>query len=241
MGKREILFEESLTPSRILYQSEACVVVNKLAGEAIEGAGARMGNLPKEIAAALGANRGFPKAVHRLDVPVTGCALFALTKEALAFLNAAFAREEEPPPVTKTYWAVIEKPASLPPKSDELIHWIETNSTRNKSYAHNKTGMGRKKAVLRYEIAGEGRDYLFVTVDLITGRHHQIRAQLAAAGLHVKGDLKYGAKRSEKSGGIRLHSRSFSFPDPLNKHEIISVTADPPVMDNLWRAFLDRN
>jgi 23S rRNA pseudouridine1911/1915/1917 synthase len=78
--------------SRVLYRSEACVVVNKLAGEAVEGAGARMGNLPKELAAALGANEGFPEAVHRLDVPVTGCALFALNKEALEFLNAAFAR-----------------------------------------------------------------------------------------------------------------------------------------------------
>jgi 23S rRNA pseudouridine1911/1915/1917 synthase len=225
--------------SRILYRSGACVVVNKLAGEAVEGARARMGNLPKELATVLAANEGFPEAVHRLDVPVTGCALFALTKEALAFLNAAFTGKEDPPSVTKTYWAVVEKPAFLPPESGELVHWIETNSTRNKSYAHDKTGPGRKKAVLRYSITGEGRDYLFVTVDLITGRHHQIRAQLAAAGLHVKGDLKYGAKRSEKSGGIRLHSRSLSFPGPLNRHEIISVTADTPVMDSLWSAFLE--
>jgi 23S rRNA pseudouridine1911/1915/1917 synthase len=225
--------------SRILYRSEACVVVNKLAGEAVEGAGARMRNLPKELAAALGASGGFPEAVHRLDVPVSGCALFALTKESLAILNAAFAREEELYSVTKKYWAIVEKPASLPPESGELVHWIKTNSANNKSYAHDKTGEGRKKAVLRYQIAGEGRNYLFVTVDLLTGRHHQIRAQFSAAGLHIKGDLKYGAKRSEKNGGIRLHSRSLSFPDPLNKLENLHITADPPIMDGLWRAFLE--
>jgi 23S rRNA pseudouridine1911/1915/1917 synthase len=236
--------ENNLPPvkSRVLYQSAACVVVNKLIGEAVEGASGGMVDLPKELAAVFGANSQIIEAVHRLDVPVTGCALFALTKAALSFLNAAFAGEASlPSPVEKTYWAVIEKPSRPLPESGELIHWIETNSGKNKSIAHKKDGHNRKKAALRYRVTGEGRNYLFTEIQLLSGRHHQIRAQFAAERLHIKGDLKYGAKRSEKGGGIRLHARSLSFPDPLNKSEIIRVTADPPVMDNLWESFITTN
>jgi len=224
---------------RILYQSAACVVVNKLKGEAVEGAKEGMGNLPAKLAELLGANAEIAEAVHRLDVPVTGCALFALTKPALSFLDAAFAAV--PSPVEKLYWAITEKPSRPLPESAELVHWIETDTAKNKSFAHNKESRGhdrgRKKAVLRYRIAGEGKNYLFLEVELLSGRHHQIRAQFAAEGLHIKGDLKYGAKRSEKEGGIRLHARSLSFPNPLNKDETIHVTADPPEMDNLWEFF----
>ncbi|WP_461255011.1 RluA family pseudouridine synthase [Treponema sp. R80B11-R83G3] len=264
--------------SRILYQSAACVVVNKLIGEAVEGAKGGMMGLPKELANAIsngeltisneqltisneklamnnkqlaisneklainneqiGNGVELVEAVHRLDVPVTGCALFALTRDALSFLNAAFAGDNVLPcPVEKTYWAVIEKPSRPLPESGELIHWIETVSSKNKSFAHKKDGPNRKKAALRYRVTGEGRNYLFVEVQLLSGRHHQIRAQFAAEKLHIKGDLKYGAKRSEKTGGIRLHARSLCFPDPLNRSEIIRVTADPPVMDNLWKEF----
>jgi 23S rRNA pseudouridine1911/1915/1917 synthase len=242
----------SLLPvkSRILYQSTACVVVNKLAGEAVEGATGGMTDLPKAISneqlamsnEKLGNSGEVIEAVHRLDVPVTGCALFALTKDALSFLNTAFAGDSAlPSPVEKTYWAVIEKPSRPLPESGEFVHWIETDTGKNKSFAHKKDGPGRKKAVLRYRVTGEGCNYLFVEVRLLSGRHHQIRAQFAAEGLHIKGDLKYGAKRSEKTGGIRLHARSLSFPDPLNRSEIIRVTADPPQIDNLWESFLTTN
>ncbi|GBU28404.1 RNA pseudouridine synthase [Treponema sp. R8-4-B8] len=238
--------------SRILYQSAACVVVNKLIGEAVEGATENMIDLPKELALAISSEQfavsseqltmsngvEVIEAVHRLDVPVTGCALFAFTKAALSFLNAAFAGDSALPcPVEKTYWAVIEKPSRPLPESGEFVHWIETVSGKNKSFAHKKDGPNRKKASMRYRVTGKGRNYLFVEVQLLSGRHHQIRAQFAAEGLHIKGDLKYGAKRSEKTGGIRLHARSLSFPDPLNRSEIIRVTANPPVMDNLWKEF----
>jgi 23S rRNA pseudouridine1911/1915/1917 synthase len=224
--------------SRILYQSPACIVVNKLIGEAVEGAGSGMVDLPKELSTVLGANTELIEAVHRLDVPVTGCALFALTKSALSFLNAAFAEGcALPSPVEKIYWAVIEKPSRPLPESGELVHWIETTSGKNKSFAYNKDGPARKKASLRYRVTGEGVNYLFVEIQLLSGRHHQIRAQFAAEGLHIKGDLKYGAKRSEKGGGIRLHARVLSFPDPLKKSEIIRITAEPPEMDNLWAGF----
>jgi len=228
--------------SRMLYQSAACVIVNKLKGEAVEGAGKGMIDLPKELAAVLGANVQLIEAVNRLDVPVTGCALFALTKPALSFLNSVFSGDDSslPSPIEKIYWAVVEKPSRPLPESGELTHWIETLSGKNKSFAHNEEARGRRKASLRYKVIGEGTNYLFLEIELLSGRHHQIRAQFAAIGLHIKGDLKYGAKRSEKDGGIRLHARSLSFPDPLNKNEKITVTADPPQVDNLWEAFLNK-
>jgi 23S rRNA pseudouridine1911/1915/1917 synthase len=223
---------------RVLYQSEVCVVVNKMIGEAVEGANLNasgMIDLPKELSALL-PDAEIIEAVHRIDVPVTGCALFALKKDSLSFLSSAFA--SDPSPIKKLYWAIIEKPASRLPASGEMVHWIETNSNKNKSFAFNEEAPGRKKAALRYRITGEGTNYLFVEIELLSGRHHQIRAQFAACGLKIKGDLKYGAKRSEKGGGIRLHARSLSFPDPLNKSEIITVKAEPPVMDNLLSSFI---
>ena len=223
--------------NRILYQSPACIVINKLKAEAVEGAGQGMTDMPKELAKVLPVDTELVEAVHRLDVPVTGCSLFALTKPALVFLNNAFSGKSALN-VEKRYWAIVEKPSRVMPESGELVHWIETISAGNKSFAYNKDGPRRKKASLRYRITGEGRNYLFLEIELFSGRHHQIRAQLAALGLHIKGDLKYGAKRSEKNGGIRLHARSISFPCPLKKTERINVTADPPEIDNLWEAFI---
>jgi Pseudouridylate synthases, 23S RNA-specific len=226
---------------RLLYQSAACVVVNKLKGEAVEGAAGGMVDLPKALSALLPGTE-LIEAVHRLDVPVTGCALFALTKDALVFLNDAFAGKSAAP-VEKHYWAITEKP-SRPLNENansgaELVHWIETNTQKNKSFAYNENAPGRKKASLRYRITGEGENYLFLEIELLSGRHHQIRAQLAKEGLHIKGDLKYGAKRSEKGGGIRLHARSLSFPDPLKKDGRIRVTANPPEPDNLWQSMMN--
>ena len=229
---------------RLVFQNEACMVINKLAGESsefpeIEASGAMMPTTGVKIPAA---GEKFPVPVHRLDMPVSGCLLLAKTPDAAAFLNAAFAGGSGYNRVEKRYWAIIEKPASQTlPESGELVHWLSFNQTKNKSFAHNEDGQGRKRAVLRYKIAGAGNNYLFMEIDLVTGRHHQIRAQLAAIGLHVKGDLKYGARRSEKNGGIRLHAHSLGFPNPLNGGERIEVKALPPVMDNLWTAFAGTN
>jgi 23S rRNA pseudouridine1911/1915/1917 synthase len=230
--------------SRILYADECCAVVNKLSGEAVEGAGPGMTDLPRLLAGALAALKAplaaeslaLPAAVHRLDVPVTGCALFARTPQALAFLNAAFAGGSGG--VEKHYWGITENSGgALPvPESGELVHWIYFDKRKNKSIAYNEPGPGRKKAALRYRLAGRGQRYLFFEIELVSGRHHQIRAQFAAAGLCIKGDLKYGAKRSEKNGGIRLHARSLAFPDPAGGGGRISVLAEPP-QDNLWLAF----
>jgi 23S rRNA pseudouridine1911/1915/1917 synthase len=252
--------------SRILYCDSDCVVVNKIAGEAVEGAGKNMTDLPRLLAAVINTEPDktsaspsalsavlpvenalpLPVAVHRLDVPVTGCVVFARTPAALRFLNDAFNSAN----VSKTYWAVIEQPQNNTLFVDEggtpveLVHWIQFDSRRNKSIAFDQHRPGLKKAVLRYRSVGRGEKYLFLEIELITGRHHQIRAQFERLGLHIKGDLKYGARRSEPNGGIRLHARSLSFPHPAEKHpsekdKRISVQADPPVCDNLWQAFID--
>jgi 23S rRNA pseudouridine1911/1915/1917 synthase len=233
--------------SRILHRDSSCVVVNKIPGEAAEGAGRGMINLPQLLAAELPSIPttadvlALPTAVHRLDVPVSGCVVFARTEAALRFLNAAFSGDV----VKKYYWAIIESSennalfSADTAEAVEFTHWIQFNPRKNKSTAYDEAGPGRKKAVLRCRQAGRGDNYLFLEIELITGRHHQIRAQLERMGLHIKGDLKYGARRSERGGGIRLHARSLSFPDPLSESNIITVLADPPLRDNLWQAFED--
>jgi len=211
----------AIQEGRLVFQNEACMVKNKLPGESSE--------FPDEASGAK-----FPVPVHRLDMPVSGCLLLAKTPEAAAFLNAAFAGRR----VEKRYWAIVEKPAhDALPESGELTHWLRFDSAKNKSFACKEEGRGRKKAVLRYKVSGTGTHYLFMEIELVTGRHHQIRAQLAALGLHIKGDLKYGARRSEKSGGIRLHAYSLAFPNPLQNGERLKVKTLPPEMDKLWEAF----
>jgi 23S rRNA pseudouridine1911/1915/1917 synthase len=236
--------------SRILHCDSVCIVVNKIAGEAVEGAGRGMVNLPQLLAAELPIMPEvpdaltLPTAVHRLDVPVSGCVVFARTEAALRFLNATFnGGAAFSGSVKKHYWAIIEPSENTAlfsanaAESVELTHWIQFNPRKNKSYAYDEMGPGRKKAVLRCRLAGRGTNYLFLEIDLITGRHHQIRAQLERLGLHIKGDLKYGARRSEHDGGIRLHARSISFPDPSNEGNTITVQANPTLRDNLWQAF----
>jgi len=242
--------------SRILRCDAGFVAVNKLPGEATEGAREGLACLPSLLAAEL-PGAGYPPpppgdalpqptAAHRLDVPVTGCALFARSGAALRLLNAAFAEGA----VEKRYWAVVEPPRGDPPdprflesqdleqaRGVELAHWISFDPKANKSVARDKPGRGLKKAILRYSYVGRGRDYLFLEIELVTGRHHQIRAQLERIGLRVKGDLKYGARRSEKGGGIRLHARSLSFRDLSGGDSRVTVQADPPLQDGLWQAF----
>jgi 23S rRNA pseudouridine1911/1915/1917 synthase len=231
--------------ARVLFVNDDVIVVNKRAGEAMEGAGRGMVNLPKLLGERYGTKEGkdeefAPTAVHRLDVPVSGCALFARTPKALAFLNNVFSRNVyQGGRAEKYYWAVVEKSkeACELAETGEMVHWIQTNTKKNKSSAYDKKTAIRKEGILRYRIKGTGENYIFIEIELVTGRHHQIRAQLAALALHIKGDLKYGAARSEKNGGIRLHARSLYFPDPSVPGNFIHVTADPPVMDRLWENF----
>ncbi|MDR0720154.1 MAG: RNA pseudouridine synthase [Treponema sp.] len=234
-----------LEDSRLLCRGENFFVINKHAGE------------HPETVFSLNGEENQQKlfyAVHRLDTPVTGCLLFA-RPPAKAVLAEAFRNGQ----CVKRYRAIIEKPrpGSIRPdvlkgplggaltggafaatkEEIEYTHWIVSDAKRNKSIAYTEEKRGGKKALLRLRFAGEGDNYFFVELTLLTGRHHQIRAQLAALGLHIKGDLKYGARRSERLGGIRLHASFLSFPDPQNPGQSIHVKAPPPVVDPLWEAF----
>jgi 23S rRNA pseudouridine1911/1915/1917 synthase len=238
---------EGFDRSRILHEDENCVVVDKRIGEAMEGAKSGVEDLGAILAKALGvrknaAGKDFPPtAVHRLDVPVSGCALFARNPAALAFLSTVFAEGR----ARKTYWAIVEPPrpgeaegeAPVEGKTVELVHWLSVDAQTNKSHVHDEEGPDRKRAVLRYRVVGRGDRYLFLEIELVTGRHHQIRAQLAAVGLRIKGDLKYGARRSEKGGGIRLHARSLAFPDFARPEAFVQTVAKVPADDALWAAF----
>jgi 23S rRNA pseudouridine1911/1915/1917 synthase len=232
---------------RVLLLHRDYLVLNKVPGESVEplaAPGSGMVDLPRSLGKDLGG--GFlPAAPHRLDVPVSGCVLFARNPGTLAFLSRCF---RSPGLVEKTYWAVVEPGAPellAPPGSPpfpwvELVHWLEPGRG-NRILAYDGEGPGRKKAVLRCRLLGRGERYLFLELRLVTGRRHQIRAQLSRAGLPVKGDLKYGARRSEKAGGIRLHCRSLAFPDPEDRDgdRMIRVEAPPPCPDGLWGAFME--
>lgn len=223
-----------MTEEKILYADPWCVVANKRAGEAVEGAREGMVDLGQEIRKVLGVCP-YLEAAHRLDVPVSGCVVYARSPQAAAALGSAFAEGQ----VRKVYWAVVEKrPDGVQPKpSAEVVHYLYFDHRTNLSRAYPEAGKNRKRAVLRYRLLGEGERYHFLEVLLVTGRHHQIRAQLAALSFPVKGDLKYGARRSEREGGIRLHCRSLSFPHPAGGGRgAIEVIAPPPGEDALWAA-----
>jgi 23S rRNA pseudouridine1911/1915/1917 synthase len=238
---------ETVMP-RIVKICDDYLVVNKIPGEsteALEDARSQeqgtIIDLPRLLQKELGGNF-LPTAVHRLDVPVSGCVLFARNHRSLAFFNSCFRSAEK---VRKIYWGITEIPPVELPENAELIHWLEMGRG-NRSIAFDQEGPGRKKAVLDYRVLGHGDRYLFLEINLITGRHHQIRAQLAHRGCAIKGDLKYGAKRSERGGGIRLHGYALSFPayPLLAGEETITVNAPPPAPDgavtpdNLWGAFM---
>ena len=170
----------------------------------------------------------FLGVVHRIDRPTSGIVVFARTSKALSRLNELFSKKL----AKKTYWAIVK---NQPDKEQSTLqHWLVRNTKQNKSYAHNKEVPNSKKAVLDYQILKKLNNYYLLQINLKTGRHHQIRAQLAALKCPIKGDLKYGFDRSNKNGSIHLHARSIEFLHPVKK-EIISLTA-PTFEDPLWDA-----
>ena len=171
----------------------------------------------------------FLGVTHRLDRPVSGLVVFAKTSKALTRLNDMFRHSE----VKKTYWAIVK---NCPPAEEgELVHFLVRNEKQNKSYAYDKEVSQSKKAVLNYRLIGRSQNYYLLEVDLKTGRHHQIRCQLAKMGCPIKGDLKYGFPRSNPDGSICLHARKVQFIHPVSK-ELISLTAPLP-SGNLWNGF----
>ena len=218
---------------QVLYEDNHIIIVAKQSGEIVPGD--KTGDTPlselvkqyiKEKYQKPGAV--FLGVVHRLDRPVAGLVVFARTSKALERLNRMFAEGQ----VRKTYWAITKN--RPPHEEDTLTHWLRRNEKQNKSYASESEKPGSKRAVLKYKVIGASTNYTLLEVQLMTGRHHQIRCQLAAIGCPIKGDLKYGAQRSNPDGSISLLARRVEFEHPVS-HELIRVEAPLPA-DSLWQA-----
>ncbi len=218
----------------VLYEDNHLIIVNKEAGEIVQGD--KTGDTPlSEIVKAWLKEQHhkpgnvFLGVVHRLDRPVSGVVLFAKTSKALPRLNSMFAAHDR---VAKTYWAIVQnRPAQT---EGTLTHWLTRQEKTNTARAYDHEVPGAKKAVLDYRVIASGNRYHLLEIHLHTGRHHQIRCQLARIGCPIKGDLKYGAPRSNPDGSISLHARSLTLEHPVS-HTEISVTAPVP-NDKLWLA-----
>ncbi len=218
----------------VVYEDNHLLVVNKTASEIVQGDKTGDTPLSETLKQYLKEKYNKPGNVfigvsHRLDRPVSGLVVFAKTSKALARLNDMFRNGE----VKKTYWAIVKE---CPKETEgELVHFLRKNEKQNKSYAYDKEVKGSKKAVLHYKLIGRSRDYCLLEVELKTGKHHQIRCQLAQIGCPIKGDLKYGSPRSNPDGSICLHARSVGFVHPVSKERIELVAPVPE--DNLWNSF----
>ncbi len=221
----------------ILYEDNHLLAVNKAPSDIVQGDRTGDETLADRVRDHLRAAYGktgnvFVGIPHRLDRPTSGVVLFARTDKALSRMSELFRNGG----VKKTYWAIV---AELPPApGGTLVHWLRRNAEQNKSYALPGPGKGAREARLSYRLLLSTDRYHLLEIDLETGRHHQIRAQLAAVGCHIKGDLKYGAARSNPGGGIHLHARQVQFIHPV-KNTALVITADPP-RDPVWDAALQR-
>lgn len=218
----------------VVYEDNHIIIVNKHSGEIVQGD--KTGDTPLSdiVKQYLKEKYGKPGNVflgvaHRLDRPVGGLVVFAKTSKALTRLNDMFRRGD----VHKIYWA-ITKPA-FPQPEGELTHWLTRNERQNKSYAYDHEVEGSKLARLKYHVVGRNDNYCLVEIELLTGRHHQIRCQLAAAGCPIRGDLKYGAPRSNPDGSISLLSRRVEFVHPVSKQTIIAEAPLPE--EKIWHSF----
>ncbi|HLT52637.1 MAG TPA: RNA pseudouridine synthase [Flavobacteriaceae bacterium] len=220
---------------QVLYEDNHLIVVNKRAGDIVQGD--KTGDIPlsevvKEFIKEKDHKPGnvYLGVVHRLDRPTTGLVLFSKTSKALPRLNKLFADKA----AKKIYWALVKNP---PPKEqDTLIHWLKKNSKNNKSTAFATETKDSKKAILHYKLLKQLDTYYLLEIELETGRHHQIRVQLASIGCPIKGDLKYGFDRSNPDGSISLHARKLEFEHPV-KNEPLNIIAPVP-KDALWQACL---
>lgn len=220
----------------VIYEDNHVIVVNKESGEIVQGdktGDTPLSDIVKDYIKVKYQKPGnvFLGVVHRLDRPVSGAVVFARTSKALSRLNEMFRRGE----VHKTYWAIVKNK----PKADAatLVSWIVRNEKQNKSYAYDHEVKDSKKAVLDYRLIASGDTYHILEIRLHTGRHHQIRCQLAAMGCPIKGDLKYGSQRSNADGSISLLSRHTEFLHPVSK-QLIAVDAPLP-SDPLWKKILN--
>ena len=173
----------------------------------------------------------FLGVIHRIDRPVGGVVIFARTSKALERMNKLFSEKQ----IQKTYWAVVEQKPPL--EEGKLINWLKKNQEKNKSRAYDKLVKGSKQCELSYLLKGRSKNYYYLEILPKTGRHHQIRVQLSHIGCKIKGDVKYGANRTNRDGSIHLFARSVSFVHPIKKQEI-TIKANPPI-GPLWNEFLN--
>lgn len=226
--------ENTPISDRILYQDNHLIIVNKLPSEIVQGD--KTGDVPLSEIVKAYIKEAFQKpgnvftgVIHRIDRPTSGIVVFAKTSKALSRMNELVKERG----MKKTYWAMVK---NMPNETEaEIVHYLVRNSKKNKSKAYNKPVSNSKEAVMRYKVIGKSDNYYLLEIDLKTGRHHQIRAQLAAIGCPIKGDLKYGFPRSNKDASISLHARSVEFLHPVKK-ENIKVVAPPPA-NSMWDMF----
>ena len=218
----------------VVYEDNHIIIVNKASSEIVQGDKTGDAPLSETVKQYLKDKYQKPGNVfigvtHRLDRPVSGLVVFAKTSKALPRLNEMFRLGT----VRKTYWAIVkDAPKEM---EGELVHYLVRNEKQNKSYAYDKEVPNSKNAILHYRVIGRSDNYYLLEVELKTGRHHQIRCQLAKMGCPIKGDLKYGFPRSNLDGSICLHARNVQFVHPVSK-EAVDVTAPVP-NDNLWNSF----
>jgi len=220
---------------RILFEDNHLIIVNKLPSEIVQGdktGDQPLSELVKQYLKEKYNKPGnvFLGVVHRIDRPVSGVTIFARTGKALSRMNELIKQRE----IRKTYWAIVKnEPSEI---SGNLFHHLRRDQKKNKSFAYENPVDNSKEAKLSYSLVATSKDYFLLEVNLITGRHHQIRAQLSKIGCPIKGDLKYGFPRSNKDASISLHARSIEFMHPVKK-ELLTIVADPPD-DVLWNYFI---
>ncbi|KGL48301.1 RluA family pseudouridine synthase [Porphyromonas cangingivalis] len=219
----------------VLYEDNHLLIINKAAGEIVQGD--KTGDCPLVESLKVYLKEKYDKPgnvflglVHRLDRPVSGIVVFAKTSKALTRMNELFRKDE----VRKIYHAIVEASPARP--EADLVHFLKKNEKQNKSYPVGSQVVGAKRAELSYRTLAHSDRYTLLEVTLKTGRHHQIRAQLSANGTIIKGDLKYGARRSNADGSISLHAYSIEFVHPVSK-EKVRIIAPYPDTEGLWKHF----
>lgn len=228
---------QHFSEDQIIFEDNHMMVINKKAGQLVQGdktGDSSLLELIKDFIKKRDEKPGnvFLGLVHRIDRPTSGLVIYAKTSKALTRLTVMVKNRE----VKKTYWAIVAKEMIL--KSQRLVHYLQKNEKTNKATVFIKPTENAKESILYYQIIKTLDNYQLLEIDLETGRHHQIRAQLSKIGVPIKGDLKYGAPRSNPDGGISLHARKLEFEHPVTK-ENIQITAPVPQNDAVWKACED--
>lgn len=219
---------------QILYEDNHLLIINKKAGQLVQGDKTGDESLLDSIKNFIKIRDNKPGnvflgLVHRIDRPTSGLVIYAKTSKALSRLTQMVKNRE----IKKTYWAIV--PKEIIPESQKLIHYLKKNEKNNKAIIFTKPTEGAKESILTYHLIKILENYQLLEIDLETGRHHQIRAQLSKIGLPIKGDLKYGSPRSNPDGGISLHARRLEFIHPVTK-DLVSIAAPTPQNDAVWQA-----